>query len=305
MSAITFPFICYPDAAVWKAGITARAKCLFAALIACRNRRTGFCSPRLATLAERLGASLRTIKRALAELVRTGMVIIHRCQVGNRYEIATPDRWGGTTSVADCGAKSGPSEGPNLALRERHILIEPDVLQPEEEQRPAAAASVAMVRAAAAASTSCGCTATPTPPAAEALAVDLMATHPEPGNLPRAIAAAAKLLATRPEGAMAILEAVRRNHALWRDRWATYAPGRFIPQLWRWIQEGDWENPPVERKGVQSESYLERRAREKREYDEQFYRGLAEEEAWDVIRQYGGEHAVEVWREKIKNEEAA
>lgn len=127
-----------------------------------------------------------------------------------------------------------------------------------------------------------------------------MPLHPEPGNAPKAVAEVEKLLADAPGEFQATVDAIRAGHALWRARWAEYAAGRFIPMLPKWLHDGDWRVTPVERKGVKGETWLEKRDREKHEYDEKFYRELAEDEEWDVIRQYGGESAVEVWREKIK-----
>jgi hypothetical protein len=214
--------------------------------------------------------------------------------------VSTPDQWEVTISRTDIGAKCGPTMGPKMAPSERYLLIEPDVIQPEE---PTAAAGVSNPQqtAAAAACTSSSCTEPETPLSEAAqLVVELMPQHPEPGNAPRAIAAAGKLLASRPEGAAATIEAIRRNHELWRARWATYAPGRFIPQLWRWFAEGDWENPPAERKGVKSETWVERREREYQESKEKSYRMYAEHGMWDALREYGGDELVEVWRAKVE-----
>ena len=305
MATLAFPFICLPDAAIWRPGLTAHAKVLFAALISCRNRRTGLCNPRLATLAERLEISLRTIKRALAELCRAGMIIVHRTLVGNRYDVAPPALWQEATSSRDIGAKCGPTMGPSVAPSERSLLIEPDVINQSRGDAAAATCVSTPVEAAAAVSTSCECTEpktaiAPAPTEAEKLVAELMPQHPEPGNARKAIAAAGKLLATRPEGIPATVEAVRRNHALWQARWAEYAPGRFIPQLWRWLHDGDWENPPVNRKAVKSESWVERREREYQESKEKSYRMYAENGMWEALREYGGDELVEVWRAKVE-----
>lgn len=66
-----------------------------------------------------------------------------------------------------------------------------------------------------------------------------MERHPMPGNLPRAVPAAAKLLARNVKP-----DTLRANHKLWCRLWGTYQPGRFIPQLWRWLEDGDWRSTP-------------------------------------------------------------
>jgi len=70
--------------------ISATAKLLFAQLCDHRNRRTGQCNPRQATLARELGISVDTIQRSLSALCRHGLVSIHRGQYGCRYEIQIP-----------------------------------------------------------------------------------------------------------------------------------------------------------------------------------------------------------------------
>ena len=132
------------------------------------------------------------------------------------------------------------------------------------------------------------------------LVAELMPQHPEPGNQPKAVAAVTQLLATRPEGVQAAVVTLRANHALWRLRWASYAAGRFIPQLWRWVSDGDWENPPVERKPVQSETWAAKREREYQESKEKSYRMYAEYGMWDALREYGGDELVEEWRAKVE-----
>jgi hypothetical protein len=319
MPTLTFSFTCIPDAAIWKPGISALAKCLFSALLAYKNRRTGICNPKLATLAERLGKSLRTIKRALAELYRAGMVIAHRNLWGNRYEIATPDQWQMPVSASAAEDSFVPNvaqaQVPNPAphsCQTRHLeaatsLYEPDVIEPEGAAAAAARVSASPEEAASAATLD-GCNEPqhPAPVAglAEAglLVAELMPQHPEPGNVPKAVAEARKLLTTRPEGIAGTVEVIRLNHGLWRARWAAYGPGRFIPQLWRWFHDGDWEHPPADRKEVQSETWIEKRKREQKESNESFYRTLAENGMWSALREYMNPDAVEAWREKIEAE---
>jgi DNA-binding transcriptional ArsR family regulator len=135
MATSTFPFACVPDAAIWKLGISSHAKVLFNALLACRNRRTKICNISLKKLVERLGISLSTIRRALNQLRRAGMVIVRRSLFGNRYEIATPDKWGPTMSRHECALTDGQCATltDERTQRSRVSAQEPDVLEPEEQ----------------------------------------------------------------------------------------------------------------------------------------------------------------------------
>jgi hypothetical protein len=272
--------------------ISVTAKLLLAQLLDHRNKTTGQCNPWERTLAKALGISRHTVMRGLKELHHAGLIQAKRGQNGNRYEF--PKSQNATSQVANC-------DFPSSKLRlgdPAHPLYEPYIKNHIKNHKAAAAVKVVEVAAAAAAPVGGEQTQNPTPvPPAQKLMTELMAQHPEPGNLPKAVAAAEKLVSN--QGAE-IVQTLRRSHALWCTHWETFPPGRFIPQLWRWIVDGDWENPPADRKGVKSENWLERRERERKESNENFYRDLAEEGAWDVIRQYGGELAVEEWREKIK-----
>jgi hypothetical protein len=280
MAAHAFPFICLPDAAIWKPGLSAHAKWLFSALIARLNRKTGVCNPKLGKLAEQLGKSLSTIKRALAELRRAGMVICRRTLWGNHYEIATPDRWQAPDSEAaganSFGSSVSPAEGspvsPHSAHRRSHK--EPDVLEPDEGAA-AAAPSVAESRGAAAAATPPPrVQSEPEPPAlpqvpvvqdripglARAIADELLKVHPQPGLPRRAGPEIEKILRACPN-VEATAECIWNNHAAWVEYWKTLEAHRFIPQLWRWFNEGDWEKPPVIRKPATKESRVERGVR--------------------------------------------
>jgi len=303
MAALAFPFAATPLALLGRPDVNRTAATIYDVLSSFRNRRTGLCNPKRETLAQRLGVSIRTVSRGIEQLRSAGFLRTQKLPGCNAYELTTPDQWQASKAAAECRDKSGSTAGTKLAGPPGQIcpdqasasLYEPDGVQPEAAV--AAAASVRAPGVAAAAATVGGCN-EPTP--AEQLVAELMPQHPEPGNAPRAIAAAGKILAARPEAATAI----RQNHALWRERWATYGPGRFIPQLWRWIAEGDWEHPPAERKGAKSETWLERRERERKESDDAYYRMLAEHGMWDALREYMGPDAVEAWREKIKAEAA-
>ena len=182
-------------------------------------------------------------------------------------------------------------------------LYEPDVSYPDERHDAAAGVSSHPGGAAAAATVeACNEPEHPSTLAvteAEKLVVELMPKHPEPGNSPGAVAEAAKIL-TKAEDLTATLQTIREAHAACCQEWATYPAGRFIPRLPRWFRDGDWKHIRPGRKGVQSETLPERRAREFREWEERTYRMYAENEMWDALRENGGEELVEVWREKVK-----
>ena len=315
MATITFPFICLPDAAIWQPGLSSHAKTLFAALLSYRNRKSGLCNPKLNKLAERLGKSLSTIRRALDQLRRAGMIIVRRTLFGNAYELATPDRWQTTISATDCALKCERSAAltDERTQRSRMSAQEPDVLNHIEDEPDAAAAvlTTPAKQTAATATTFVECKPeNPTHPepggspgeptvseAAEKIAIELMAEHPMPGNLPGAIAEAEKILAKAPEGIEATVEVLRSSHAAWRLEW----PSRhFIPMLRKWFHDGDWRNPPASRKEIKSETWLERRERERVQSNEESYRIYAENGMWDALREYGGDELVEAWREKVK-----
>ena len=301
MATLAMSFSCVPDR-ILDLGISPRAQSTFHALVSHRNRRTGLCNPKQKTLAERLRCPLRTIQRAFAELRSAGMILAHRTITGNRYDITTPDKWQPPSLAGAQPPSLAGGNRQMWRVEAGASLYEPDVFQPDEKNDAAAALVTTVAEAAAAASIfvenepekpthpAPGGSGSlnenfpghiaetekgnfrknfpgenfPAQEAAAAVAAELMAVHPEPGNAPKAVAAVAALVASKPGEGAATLEAVRASHASWRLRWADYAPGRFIPQLWRWIADGDWRNVPVERKGVKSETWIEKRAREQK-----------------------------------------
>jgi|GEM_PF-5983932 len=328
MSALAFPFTCIPDAAIWQVGISALAKCLFNALLACRNRRTGLCNPKLATLAARLGRSLRTIKRALAELYQAGMVVARRNLWGNRYEIATPDRWqrpGSSAAAEDSFVPNmAQAQVPNAAPHSCHPRPhkEPDVLEPEGQQRMLLLSPPPPREAATTTPPVSGGSIEPTqaPPAPSAtaaedheaanLVAELMPHHPWQANRPKAIEEIRKVLQQDPGAG----EQLRRSHIAFRPHWElqySVSPRAFKIPLWQWVQEGNWRTVPAapsERKEAKRETMLERQQRkdrERQELQDARDRGWAERGAWDILRAFAGDEAVEVWRARIAAESKA
>jgi hypothetical protein len=296
-------------------GLSSGAHRLLIGLLTYRNRETGRCDPAINRLCKRVGGvSRRTIFRWLAELRSKGILVVSsRSGTSSSYVFLS-----GKLAVEACGKKGVGGDkvvtgggdkvvtgGGDRSVTQRppHPYMNQTVLN--RQSGTAAAATLPVLREpvkkAAAALPLFDQNDEPTSRAvAEELVAELMPVHPEPGNGLKAVAEAEKLLATRPEGVSATAETLRRNHGLWRARWAEYAPGRFVPQLWRWFHDGDWQHPPVGRKPVQSETWHERRERERKQSDEESYRMYAEHGMWDALREYGGETLVEVWREKVK-----
>lgn len=288
MAAVAFPFVCLPDAAIWQPGLSSHAKCLLAALIHHRNRKTGLCNPNLSSLAEMLGKSLSTIKRALVELRRLGMVIVRRSLWGNRYELPTPDEWHDVSFSSNVT----PAEGSTVTPRMAHGRAVP--LEPDEFNQKVTAAAVLNAPAAAAASPprvlpepnapasppaglwNGPAEASPQPtqtlPAvpgriralAQAMSERLLAApHPNPICQDRAAPAIEAILRAAPD-VEATAAKIWDNHAAWMEEWKTQSPCK-APQLWAWFQWGHWENPPLVRKPAGREDLADQAIRRWRE----------------------------------------
>jgi DNA-binding transcriptional ArsR family regulator len=309
-------------------------------LLSFRHKETGRCCPRVATLSQRLGGvPYGTVRRWLRDLRRSGVVETSRHRGSNSYRIdlvkscgkppgsehihrprvAIPER---PKVDAQDRPKMDGLDSPKMDGLAGSILTEQTEKNRQRGTRAAADVKVAAVvgqshkrKVAAAAakipsveSAETQKSNTPEPAkvtaAASKIVAELMPRHPEPGNGPRAVAEVAKLLSGEPKSLSRTMATLRRHHELWRGRWASYPPGRFIPQLWRWIADGDWQHPPAERKETHRETYQERSRREMKEYDEKLYRGYAERGMWKALRDYGGEELVEKWRAKIKAKKA-
>jgi hypothetical protein len=321
MATLSVPFAQTPIALLGRPDVNATAATVYDLISAYRNRRTGACFPKRQTLAQRLGVSVRTISRAVSQLRSAGFLFIRKLPLSNAYELTTPDQWQAAGTDAERRDKNGKSAGTKMASLPGQkwpgdadsSLYEPDVLYPEG-RRAAASEADSPLEAAAAAAPPLRVTPEPEPPAtlpavvpaeetipalAAAMADELLKVHPQPGLAQRAAPEILRIL-QQSSDVEAVAERIWNHHGAWVRYWATLEAGRFIPQLWRWFRDGDWERPPVERKGVVSESWAAVREREQREHAEIYYRTLAENGLWFALREYGGEALVEVWREKIK-----
>lgn len=97
-------------------------------LLSFRNKETGLCCPRVATLAQRLGTSSRTLFRWMAELRACGILEVKRNGRANFYTfhkcgkpVVENAAYQGKT-----GDKSGTSDVPILAHQLSFILYEQD-----------------------------------------------------------------------------------------------------------------------------------------------------------------------------------
>jgi hypothetical protein len=95
------------------------------------------------------------------------------------------------------------------------------------------------------------------PGLAEEMAKRLIAVHPQPGLPQRVRPRIEGILRAAADPAEAA-ERIWNNHRAWRDYWARLEAGRFIPQLWRWFDEREWENAPVIRRPAEKASFAER-----------------------------------------------
>jgi hypothetical protein len=270
-------------------------------LLSFRNRRTGQCNPSLGTAAKRLGVPGETLRRWVRELRRAG-IVVSTPNLGSsnsyRFSFAAPDGEVGErpprSTTTPEGVQIHPTEPEVFEPEEgNHTAADADnklrtVVAPEKPRPPAAAAA-----GDAGASTPVENNATTVE--AETLVAELIPNHPEPGNPGRAVAEARTVLAASPDPE-ATAKTIRANHGSWREHWATLPRDRFIPQLWRWLNSGEWKYAPVERKGIARETWQERRRREGADDQDRYYRMLAEHGMWDALREYGQDP--EVWRAK-------
>jgi hypothetical protein len=77
---------------------------------------------------------------------------------------------------------------------------------------------------------------------------ELCAVHPQPGKALAALEEIDCLLHNNWQQAEQLARALRKRHLEWREYWNTLEAGSYIPQLWRWVKEGEWIMAPVIRK---------------------------------------------------------
>ena len=98
------------------------------------------------------------------------------------------------------------------------------------------------------------------PDSAEALAQELVRTHPQPGLPLKALPEIRKAMAAGWTAPM-----LRKRHREWCKYYATLTEGKFIPMLFRWFTDGDYTVKPVIRKPHVKETYADRLMRQIRE----------------------------------------
>lgn len=255
-----------PRAVAQLAGLSSTCKLVLAYLADCRNHKTGQCNPRVKTIARHLAVGEKTVDRALAKLYRCGLVRRHKGQRGNSFDVAPRAGWAkilrGQNDPAEtipAGSKWPCARGQNDPAEAPVSLYEPLISEPKKRGAAAAFSGVvqetgrAQTPAAAATSTAAlaGKSAnTNTLALARKLTAELIAVHPQPGLPQKAEQFIGQLLAEaeNPEETAAV---IRRNHPPWIKYWSGLFQGQFVPMLWRWIRDGEWQHPPVIRKAME------------------------------------------------------
>jgi len=263
-------------------------KLLLARLVRHYNPQTHQCDPKVTTLADELGCGERAIKRAIARLRELGWIETHKGQRGLSFGIpsfAMPIREipvaGRETPEYAPGnpvflrGRNGPAENPagskRPRTRGRNGPAETPASLYEESQLIRNVQDAAAVRL---------CTIAPSGPSAaaasfprnksqntntntlaRALADQLIAAHPQPGLPAKALKLISKLLA-KSENPEQTAATIRQNHPAWVTYWSGLYREQFIPQLWRWIQDGEWQNPPVMRKPPERKLFGQEAARD-------------------------------------------
>jgi hypothetical protein len=241
-------------------------------------------------------------------LRRAGWLESRRTLHGFHHRPCTPREDAGGACARDAiGATARDTVGANDAP---YLFNEPDVYLNQNGEPPADAVNCGCSGdppkppAAAAASASRGenslkpnAPAATSVEAATTLVEELVPQHPEPGNPGKAIDEIAKVL-DASQDLEQTARTIRERHAAWREHWATLPRDRFIPQLWRWLRDGEWNYQPADRKCVKRESFDERRRRELRECDERHWMMLAKNGWWEDLAAEGQDP--EVWRAKVE-----
>jgi Helix-turn-helix domain len=247
-----------------------------------RNRVTGQCNPKHETLAHEIGCSVRTIQRSIRMLKDGAFVRAIKGRRGCQFEIGPTDEWrkpakrsctaicvatpvAGQESpvlteqeavllnkrVAAVPTVGSGGGGSPAALPEKTKTPDPDPSRtpkrhknpippakrppnPKEPPNPEPSKEAAMHKT--------GILCAEYSEKAGELVAELLPQHPIAGNPAGAVKAISKVLA---EGATP--DSIRQSHSQFRKLWETFRPGRFIPQLARWINDNDWRYPPDDR----------------------------------------------------------
>lgn len=267
------PYFIKISSSLLRADLPHSVKYVLAALDLHRNRQTGQCNPSVSRLSRQLGLSVRSVKYAIVWLRQVG-VIAGRQQGKSQnewYQIAPEERWREliergrqkypfnwckfcTSESTLTGASFAPAlvqvlhSSPAVSITEKKTEK-----KREEQERECRAVRSVVGRPEqppngtarhASPDTLEGAGTEPAPQntgLAEELLNDLAPAHPTPGMPRKALTALSDLLSTSdaPESLAARL---RANHTAWLRYWES--DSRFIPMLWKWIADGDWQYPP-------------------------------------------------------------
>jgi biotin operon repressor len=272
------------DQIIFATDLSATARLVFQALVWHRNRKTGQCNPRLGTLARELGLCKDTIWRAMNELRARGCIMSQKGQRGCVYGFAPSASMNQKPRTENQDAEPAPAYGKSVRTRPENQYAEAPAsllnLLELKKTVPAADADVKLQAVPSSASSAVSPAAleekngTQHMPEVVAHPVshphkpgilfptyaddvrelhrDLVAVHPMPG-LPERALSGLQTIVDASGDRTETLKTVRTNHGLWREFWATLPPERFIPQLWRWLRDGEWRIPPIVRKGASAE----------------------------------------------------
>lgn len=254
-------------------GLTYPGKLLLLLLDDYQHSKLAKVQPRIDTIAQKLGVHRATIDRGLAKLRELGLVEVTWRQRASEYTVAPRVRWPGiliqqnakselNPDLAKCGdsfTQNAKSE-PTLSINHQELLIKNSGVVPTPPQNPVAQNGHARPEkrtAAAAVSPTVKQAKNGTEPEpARVLVSELLRSHPSPGQPQKAIVVATKLLHAALDAALTANK-IRTNHAAWCAFWSMPGPPGFVPHLWRWLDEGEWEFPPsetaIKRKTAQSE----------------------------------------------------
>jgi hypothetical protein len=251
---MTEPFVMVLKSVLRSTRLSSHAKLLLALLADYQNRETGQCNPKIETLADDLGLSTPTVKRALAELRQAGLVRVVKGQRANSYGLEPRSHrrkfLRDQVDPAEIGSAGSPASGApdhrRTAEASVSLLTEPDLMNQKTtlSSRAATAAAQNFFNQ-------------KNGNLAHTLTAELLAAHPQPGQPNRAGKIVAEILSASREPEKTADE-IRASHAAFRKFWDA-GHATFVPQLWRWFTDGDFRHPPAERKEPGSQRRRSRR----------------------------------------------
>ena len=97
-------FVCISDEMLSRDDLSRTARLVYIYLLKFRNLRTGQCNPKRATLADKIGVSVATVKRALVELRQKGLIASQKHSRCNSYQVISPSCWKETPADTSAGS---------------------------------------------------------------------------------------------------------------------------------------------------------------------------------------------------------